>query len=121
MANSTSIRIGLELYERARQYSAAGDRTISEQIEFWARVGCAALDNPDLPIDFIAESLGSLAEPHELAQPFVPRANPERASNLKPTAVRSVEAMRQFEKIKGVDSDEVAAWIAEGRENDLSA
>lgn len=36
-------------------------------------VARAALDNPDLPIDFIAEALASLAEPREDATPFVPR------------------------------------------------
>jgi hypothetical protein len=41
-------------------------------IEFWARVGRAALDSPDLPLSFIAESLASLAEAREQAQPFVP-------------------------------------------------
>jgi len=73
MANSTSIRIDQELYEQAKQDAAAEHRSISGQIEFWARVGRAALDNPDLPVSFIAESLASLAEPRELAQPFVPR------------------------------------------------
>ncbi|USX15520.1 ParD-like family protein [Oxalobacteraceae bacterium OTU3CAMAD1] len=75
MANSTSIRIDQELYEQAKQDAAAEHRSISGQIEFWARVGRAALDNPDLPVGFIAESLASLAEPRELAQPFVPRAD----------------------------------------------
>lgn len=32
------------------------------QLEFWAKVGHAALDNPDLPASFIAESLMSMAE-----------------------------------------------------------
>ena len=75
MANSTSIRIDQELYEQAKQDAAAEHRSISGQIEFWARVGRAALDNPDLPVGFIADSLASLAEPRELAQPFVPRAD----------------------------------------------
>ena len=43
-------------------------------MEFWAKVGRAALDNPDLPASFIAESLMSLAEPHEDATPFTPRS-----------------------------------------------
>ncbi len=73
MAESTSIRINQQLYEQARQDAALEHRTIAGQIEFWARVGRTALDNPDLPISFIAESLASLAEPREQAQPFVPR------------------------------------------------
>ena len=75
MTGSTSIRINQELYEQARQDAAIEHRSIAGQIEFWARVGRAALDNPDLPVSFIAESLASLAEPHADAQPFVPRSN----------------------------------------------
>jgi hypothetical protein len=48
--------------------------TIAGQIEFWARVGRAALDNPDLPVTFVAESLASMAEPREQATPFIPRS-----------------------------------------------
>ena len=44
------------------------------QVEFWAKVGRAALDNPDLPASFIAESLMSMAEPREDSTVFVPRS-----------------------------------------------
>jgi hypothetical protein len=74
MAGSTSIRINQDLYEQARQDAAAEHRSIAGQIEFWARVGRAALDNPDLPVSFIAESLASLAEARTETQPFVPRS-----------------------------------------------
>ncbi|NTW54544.1 MAG: ParD-like family protein [Chlorobaculum sp.] len=74
MSASTSIRIGQELYDQARQDAIVEHRTISGQIEFWARVGRAALDNPDLPVSFVAESLASMAEPRDKALPFVPRS-----------------------------------------------
>ena len=74
MLVSTSIRINRELYEQARQDAILEHRSISGQIEFWARVGRAAPDNPDLPVSFIAESLASLAEPREHSTPFVPRS-----------------------------------------------
>lgn len=74
MPGTTSIRIDQKLYEQARADAAAEHRTIAGQIEFWAKVGRAALDNPDLPVSFIAESLASLAEPRESATPFVPRS-----------------------------------------------
>lgn len=73
MAASTSIRINQDLYEQARRDAAAEHRTIAGQIEFWARVGRAALDNPDLPVSFVAEMLASGAEPREDATPFIPR------------------------------------------------
>lgn len=74
MSATTSIRIEQVLYQQARADAAAEHRTISGQIEFWAKVGRAALDNPDLPASFIAESLASMAEPREQATPFVPRS-----------------------------------------------
>jgi hypothetical protein len=74
MMGRTSIRISQELYQQARLVAVAESCTISAQIEFWARVGRTALDNPDLPVSFIAESLLSLAEARERALPFSPRS-----------------------------------------------
>lgn len=71
---STSIRINQSLYEQAKADASVEHRSIAGQIEFWARVGRAALDNPDLPVTFVAESLASLAESREQAEPFVPRS-----------------------------------------------
>lgn len=77
MTTTTSIRIEQKLYEQAKADAAAEHRTISGQVEYWAKVGRAALDNPDLPVSFIVESLASLAEPREDATPFVPRSRAE--------------------------------------------
>lgn len=77
MTTTTSIRIEQKLYEQAKADAAAEHRTISGQVEYWAKVGRAALDNPDLPVSFIAESLASLAEPREDATPFVLRSRAE--------------------------------------------
>lgn len=74
MTTSTSIRINQTLYDQARNEAVAEHRTIAGQVEYWAKVGRAALDNPDLPVSFIAESLASLAEPRETTTPFVPRS-----------------------------------------------
>lgn len=74
MSSSTSIRIDQTLYDQARSEAAGEHRTIAGQIEYWARVGRAALDNPDLPVSFIAEALASLAEPRDAAAEFVPRS-----------------------------------------------
>lgn len=73
-SSTTSIRIDQELYEQAKADAAAEHRTIAGQVEYWAKVGRAALDNPDLPVSFIAEALASMAEPREQAQPFTPRS-----------------------------------------------
>jgi hypothetical protein len=74
VSSTTSIRIDQALYDQAKADALSEHRTIAGQVEFWAKLGRAALDNPDLPVDFIAESLASMAEPREFATPFVPRA-----------------------------------------------
>ena len=62
-STSTSIRIDQALYEQAKTDAAIEHRAIAGQIEFWARVGRTARDNPDLPVTIVAESLASMAEP----------------------------------------------------------
>ena len=68
--STVSIRIDDSLIDAARLAAKVECRTVPGQIEFWAKVGRAALDNPDLPASFIAESLMSLAEPRENFTPF---------------------------------------------------
>ena len=81
MSTSTSIRLDQTLYDQARSEAVCEHRTIAGQIEYWAKVGRAALDNPDLPVSFVAESLASLTEPRSETTPFVPRSKrqPSRA------------------------------------------
>ena len=68
------VRIDDDLYELAKMEAKVEHRTIAGQIEFWAKVGRAAIDNPDLPVSFITESLASLAESRDSGTPFVPRS-----------------------------------------------
>jgi len=72
--STVSVRIDESLVSAARAAAKAEFRTVQGQVEFWAKVGRAALDNPDLPASFIAESLMSMAEPREDSTPFVPRS-----------------------------------------------
>lgn len=71
--STVSVRIDENLVRAARAAAKAEYRTVQGQVEFWARVGRAALDNPDLPVSFVAESLVTMAEPQEDSIPFVPR------------------------------------------------
>ena len=64
---SISIRIDESLYDDAKMRAKAEFRTIPSQIEFWARIGRAALDNPDLPVEFIRDVLVARQEE---SQPF---------------------------------------------------
>ena len=68
------VRIDDHLYQLARSESVIEHRTIAGQIEYWAMLGRAALDNPDLPVSFIAQSLAAMAEPRDQATPFVARS-----------------------------------------------
>ena len=77
--STISVRIDETLVDAARAAAKAEFRTVQGQVEFWAKVGRAALDNPELPASFIAESLMSLAEPREDSTPFVPRSSTSQA------------------------------------------
>lgn len=67
---SISIRIDEAIYMEAKKTASAEYRSIPNQIEFWARIGKCALDNPDLPIEFIKEMLISKNQDRSLAEPF---------------------------------------------------
>ena len=69
------VRIDDQLYEQAKAHALAERCTISGQVEVWAMIGKAALDNPDLPIDFVRDLLIARAEGRDLATPFVPEGN----------------------------------------------
>ncbi len=69
---SIAIQIDDELYATAQNTAKGEYRSAEAQIAFWARLGKAALDNPDLPIEFIREILISKSQERELAEPFIP-------------------------------------------------
>lgn len=68
------VRIDDALYNDARAHAHAERRTIAGQLEFWAMVGKAALDNPDLPIELVKDLLIARAEGQSLATPFIPES-----------------------------------------------
>jgi hypothetical protein len=65
-----SIRIDETIYDAAKKVASAECRSIPNQIEFWAKIGKCALDNPGLRIDFIRELLISKRQDRSLAEPF---------------------------------------------------
>lgn len=67
---SVSIRIDDEIYDEAKKVAKAEFRSPPQQIEFWARVGKCALDNPELPIEFVRDLLISKNMDKSLAEPF---------------------------------------------------
>lgn len=64
------IRIDETIYNEAKKIARAECRTIPHQIEFWAMMGKCALDNPDLPIEFVRDVLISKQQDRSLAEPF---------------------------------------------------
>jgi hypothetical protein len=64
------IRINETIYNEAKKTARAEHRSIPSQIEFWAAIGKCALDNPDLPIEFVKDLLISKHQDRSLAEPF---------------------------------------------------
>ena len=62
---SISIRFDDALHETAKARAKAEMRSIPQQVGYWAKIGRAALDNPDLPIEFIRDTLLAMEEDSE--------------------------------------------------------
>lgn len=59
---STVIKLSYRLIEDAKPYAQAMHRSVAEQIEYWARLGKVAEENPDLPINLLQDLLVSMEE-----------------------------------------------------------
>lgn len=59
---ATALKLSDELIDLAKPHAAAQHRSVPKQIEYWARLGKAVEDNPELPIQFIKETLLAIAE-----------------------------------------------------------
>ena len=59
---ATAVRISENLLNDARKYSKVDHRSITGQIEHWARVGKCAEENPDLTYDLIKDILIGMEE-----------------------------------------------------------
>jgi hypothetical protein len=59
---SSAVRVSEDLVHEARLYSAVDNRSVTGQIEHWARIGKCAEDNPDLTYALIKEILIGLEE-----------------------------------------------------------
>jgi hypothetical protein len=70
VAVGIAVRINEKIYNDAKKVAKAEFRSIPNQIELWATLGKCALDNPDLPIEFIKELLMAKNLDESLAEPF---------------------------------------------------
>ena len=59
---ATAVRISEHIVKEAKKYSLIDHRSITGQIEHWARIGKCAEENPDLPYSLIKEILVGIAE-----------------------------------------------------------
>jgi hypothetical protein len=58
----TAVRVSDDLLAEARKFSKIDHRSLTGQIEHWARIGKCAEENPDLPYDLIKEIIIGIAE-----------------------------------------------------------
>ena len=68
--NTKAVRVSLEMYNLARMTAEGVNRSTSGQLEYWARLGRAAEDNPDLSVEFIKDILASKGQNRRLAESF---------------------------------------------------
>lgn len=59
---TSAVRVSEELVRQARIYSKIDNRSVTGQIEYWARIGKCAEENPDLTYSLIKEILFGMAE-----------------------------------------------------------
>ena len=57
-----AIRISDDLVSEAKKFSRIDHRSLTGQVEHWARVGKCAEENPDLTYNFIKEILIGIDE-----------------------------------------------------------
>ena len=56
------LKLSRNLVRQAQAAAIREHRTTDQQIEYWARIGRIALQNPDMPMGLILETLHALAE-----------------------------------------------------------
>jgi hypothetical protein len=59
---SIAIKLSDVLIQEAKPYAQAMHRSVPKQIEYWARLGKVAEENPDLPIYMLQDMLVSIEE-----------------------------------------------------------
>ena len=59
---ATAVRVSEKLVKEAKKYSNVDHRSITGQIEHWAKIGKCAEENPDLTYSLIKEILMGIEE-----------------------------------------------------------
>ena len=58
----TAVKIDSSIVESAKIYGVASSRSATKQVEYWAKIGKIAQDNPDLTFKDITDLLLSMAQ-----------------------------------------------------------
>jgi len=70
--SSTAVKLSEDIVRTAGVYALDNSRSVSKQIEHWAKIGKIAEENPDLPYEFIKKVLEAHEEMKtEKPTPFV--------------------------------------------------
>jgi len=59
---AVALKLSNELVEDAKPHAAAEHRSVPKQIEYWARIGKAVLENPELSLRLIQDTILSREE-----------------------------------------------------------
>lgn len=59
---SVAMKLADDLVDDAKAIAAAEHRSVPKQIEYWARIGKAVLENPELPLRMIQDMMVSIEE-----------------------------------------------------------
>lgn len=59
---AVALKLSDELVEDAKPHAAAEHRSVPKQIEYWARIGKAVLENPEVPLRLIQDTILSREE-----------------------------------------------------------
>lgn len=59
---AVALKLSDDLVEDAKTVAAAEHRSVPKQIEYWARIGKAVLDNPEMPLQMIQDTMLSREE-----------------------------------------------------------
>ena len=59
---TTAVRVSNKLVMEAKKYSKIENRSVTGQIEYWAKIGKYAEENPDLTYGLIKEIIVGLVE-----------------------------------------------------------
>ncbi|MEX0672391.1 MAG: hypothetical protein WD068_03470 [Candidatus Babeliales bacterium] len=59
---SKTVKLPEDFLKEVKRYAEIENRSVPKQIEHWSRIGKIAIENPDLPYEFIAKTLRGLKD-----------------------------------------------------------